>query len=294
MGKPSPEREPFNARGDAESFKATTVSELRGGKPQARRATTKMTLGDFIVEHERTRTGPKGRRLKGSTVALHISALEWFARLHRITNAANRQTLMALAARASITSTMAHHLSATENQIDRLRRASRDAQSKHRSRAGTPDRRQFTNRRGTGNYETRPAGLEPATYGLGNRCSVLLSYGRILPIVHIRRVDDAVRRHWALPILLQHNDLYSSGHCWAAACLANHPASPSQSKRVGCVARNRVPPTVAPHCAPYSRHNVSVKPGSLSVVTLDAAGVGVGFRSAAHKRYDCSDRLYGL
>ena len=30
-----------------------------------------------------------------------------------------------------------------------------------------------------GRDEARPAGFEPATYGLGNRCSVLLSYGRL-------------------------------------------------------------------------------------------------------------------
>src|SRR3954468_24589120 len=30
-----------------------------------------------------------------------------------------------------------------------------------------------------GDLEMRPAGLEPATPGLGNRCSILLSYGRV-------------------------------------------------------------------------------------------------------------------
>ena len=38
----------------------------------------------------------------------------------------------------------------------------------------------------------RPAGLEPATLGLEDRCSILLSYGRIFEINNLRNEGAAV------------------------------------------------------------------------------------------------------
>ena len=52
----------------------------------------------------------------------------------------------------------------------------------------------------------RLAGIEPATFGLGNRCSILLSYRRIEPIDSI--VLSACRsRDWCVPIMLRVNPL---------------------------------------------------------------------------------------
>ena len=94
--------------------------------------------------------------------------------------------------------------------------------------AGPPDpwrRRQLTHLFASVSEGLRPAGLEPATPGLGNRCSILLSYGRgklsfyrIVPErgmlrtpfvweVRVRRevLEDEIARLRELPDSLRHD-----------------------------------------------------------------------------------------
>jgi hypothetical protein len=50
----------------------------------------------------------------------------------------------------------------------------------------------------------RPAGLEPATPGLGNRCSILLSYGRIAFSGWSMLYEYCIVLNWATPPATKH------------------------------------------------------------------------------------------
>ena len=59
----------------------------------------------------------------------------------------------------------------------------------------------------------RPAGLEPATPGLEGRCSIRLSYGRIIPgILALFRLGGGIRRSAPIFQFEPHCVLHSNNH----------------------------------------------------------------------------------
>ena len=69
----------FKTRVEAEAFQAQKQTTF-DKSPQARRVARKITLGEFIVEFEKLRTGPRGQRLKSRTVKPAVYELNRFAR----------------------------------------------------------------------------------------------------------------------------------------------------------------------------------------------------------------------
>ena len=69
----------FRTRSEAELFQAKKQAEF-DLSPQARRIARLITISEFTAEFELLRTGPRGQRLKASSLRVACQSLERFAR----------------------------------------------------------------------------------------------------------------------------------------------------------------------------------------------------------------------